>query len=77
MRAALNYQWEIMALLIQKGADITLISNDGDTALDCLALRRKSLRKGSIGSIIALIMRGYYTQERYNRCVRLLSKSRL
>lgn len=74
MRAAFYNSWEAIELLLQAGADATLTENQELTALQVLLLC-KSADPGSIMDITRVyIMPNYYTQERHNKCVELLTK---
>lgn len=65
MLAAFFRQYEIIELLVRAGANTQIIDTNGYTALD--HLRR------SHGLLINVIMYNYYTRERYNKCVDLIT----
>jgi len=78
MYAAEVHLWEFMTLLIEAGADITLRERKGRTALD-LVLEADTIRQSSDDAfdeiqLEFLIMGLYYSKERHNKCIDLLTK---
>lgn len=80
MMAAYSHQWEIMDLLIKAGADASIKDKHGKSALNYLTFPVpgfKALLQGNncIAYIRYFIMQNYYTKERQNKCVDLLTKN--
>lgn len=71
MNAAYFYQHELIDLLIKAGADTSIADKKGMTALDYV----KSRSAPDIGSYSNLVMSGYLTKDRHNKCIDLLTKN--
>ncbi len=71
MLASYYHQWEVIDLLLKAGADRSLQDKDGRSSADYVVLRANA-SPVSIAGMTNLIMSGYFTEQRYHKCLDLL-----